>query len=66
MREREFHEKYGDIIRLAPDEISFADEQAWNDIYAFRRGHKRAARDKAYYLGILAAPKTLASMTRSC
>lgn len=50
-REREFHEKYGDIIRLAPDEVSFANEQAWNDIYTFRRGHKRAARDKAYYIG---------------
>ena len=52
-REREFHEKYGDIIRLAPDEVSFANEQAWNDIYTFRRGHKRAVRDKAYYIGWL-------------
>ena len=50
-RERQFHEKYGEIIRLAPDEVSFASEQAWNDIYAFRRGHKRAGRDKAYYIG---------------
>lgn len=50
-REREFHEKYGDIIRLAPDEVSFASEEAWNDIYSFRRGHKRALRDKAYYIG---------------
>ena len=50
-RERELHEKYGDIIRLAPDEISFANEQAWNDIYVFRRGHKRALRDPAFYIG---------------
>lgn len=50
-REREFHEKYGDIIRLAPDEISFANEEAWNEIYSFRPGHKRAVRDKAYYVG---------------
>lgn len=50
-REREFHEEYGDIIRLAPDEISFANEQAWNHIYTFRRGHKRALRDKAYDIG---------------
>jgi hypothetical protein len=55
-REREFHDKYGDIIRLAPDEVSFANEQAWNDIYAFRRGHKRAARDKVYYIGGSPAP----------
>ncbi len=50
-RERELHEKYGEIIRLAPDEVSFANEEAWNDIYNFRRGHKRAVRDKAYYVG---------------
>ena len=50
-REREFHEKYGEIVRLAPDEVSFANEQAWNDIYTSRRAHKRALRDKAYYIG---------------
>ncbi|TVY82835.1 Versicolorin B desaturase [Lachnellula suecica] len=49
-REREFHEKYGDFLRLAPDEVSFANEEAWTDIYSFRRGHKRALRDKAYYI----------------
>ncbi|KAF2018548.1 isotrichodermin C-15 hydroxylase [Aaosphaeria arxii CBS 175.79] len=48
----EFHEKYGHQVRLAPDEISFSNEDAWTDIYTFRRGHKRAIRDKAY----LAAP----------
>ncbi|CAG8978133.1 hypothetical protein HYALB_00000808 [Hymenoscyphus albidus] len=49
-REKEFHEKYGDFFRLAPDEVSFASEEAWNDIYNFRKGHKRALRDKAYYV----------------
>ncbi|EPE30604.1 Cytochrome P450 [Glarea lozoyensis ATCC 20868] len=49
-RTKEFHEKYGDFLRLAPDEVSFASEQAWNEIYAFRPGHKRALRDKAYYV----------------
>ncbi|KAL8794970.1 MAG: hypothetical protein Q9195_002552 [Heterodermia aff. obscurata] len=53
-REREFHEQYGDVIRLAPDEVAFANEQAWNEIYTSRRGHKRAVRDKAYYIGDLA------------
>ncbi|KAF2710683.1 putative RNA polymerase II mediator complex component Srb8 [Pleomassaria siparia CBS 279.74] len=28
------HEKYGDVIRLAPNEISFGVEEAWKDIYA--------------------------------
>lgn len=29
----ELHEKYGPTIRLAPGEISFIDEEAWQDIY---------------------------------
>ena len=33
---------------MAPDEISFASEEAWNDIYAWRKGHKRAIRDPAF------------------
>ncbi|TGO30098.1 hypothetical protein BPAE_0008g00900 [Botrytis paeoniae] len=43
---KEFHDVYGELYRLAPDEVSFASEQAWNDIYTFRRGHKRALRNK--------------------
>ncbi|KAJ6025062.1 hypothetical protein N7540_005859 [Penicillium herquei] len=27
------HERYGDIIRVAPDELSFIDPDAWRDIY---------------------------------
>lgn len=57
-REREIHEKYGEIVRLAPDEVSFANEQAWTDIYTARRGHKRTKRDRAYYLGISLLPRT--------
>ena len=45
------HEKYGDIVRIAPDEISFANEEAWTDIYTFRRGHKRATKDPAVFVG---------------
>lgn len=50
-RQREWHEEYGDIIRLAPDEVSFANKEAWDDIYTFRRGHKRALRDKVFATG---------------
>jgi cytochrome P450 len=27
------HEQYGDIVRVAPDELSFIDHTAWRDIY---------------------------------
>lgn len=65
-RERQFHEKYGEIIRPAPDEISFASEQAWYDIYSFRRGYKRARRDKAYYIGESSMLRSQVGLTHSC
>ncbi|KAL8825029.1 MAG: hypothetical protein Q9191_004662 [Dirinaria sp. TL-2023a] len=63
-RERKLHEKYGDIIRLAPDEISFANEQAWTDIYTARRGHKRTLRDRAYYIGTTSLPRLMMMMIK--
>lgn len=29
----EFHERYGPIVRIAPDELVFIEEEAWQDIY---------------------------------
>ena len=37
---KEFHAKYGDIVRTAPDELSFTHESAYRDIYAYRAGHQ--------------------------
>ena len=35
------HDKYGSIVRLGPNELSFIDAQAWQDIYGHRkRGHQ--------------------------
>ena len=50
-RTRKFHEQYGDIIRIAPDEVSFAKEEAWGDIYARRKGHQRTPRDDTVFFG---------------
>ena len=35
-----FHDRYGTIVRTAPNELSFTDPQAWQDIYANRAGKK--------------------------
>ncbi|KAF2001344.1 isotrichodermin C-15 hydroxylase [Amniculicola lignicola CBS 123094] len=32
------HEKYGDVIRIAPNELSFSNPTAWDDIYSNRDG----------------------------
>ncbi|KAI5196097.1 hypothetical protein AUEXF2481DRAFT_82887 [Aureobasidium subglaciale EXF-2481] len=40
------HKRYGTIVRIAPNELSFIDEQAWKDIY----GHKNNnPKDPTFY-----------------
>jgi len=34
---RALHEKYGDVVRWAPDELSFSSSAAWKDIYNPRK-----------------------------
>lgn len=38
-RLKQFHEKYGPVVRIAPNELSYADGAAWKDIYGNRPGH---------------------------
>ena len=33
------HEKYGPVVRTAPNELSFNTDGSWKDIYGFRQGH---------------------------
>ncbi|GAW15640.1 hypothetical protein ANO14919_050590 [Xylariales sp. No.14919] len=40
---RKSHEKYGDIVRIAPDEVSFAREEAWVDALGGRKPLPRNA-----------------------
>ncbi|KAL2044387.1 hypothetical protein N7G274_003092 [Stereocaulon virgatum] len=43
---KRFHDRYGAIVRLAPNELSFIDAQAWQDIYGHRkRGHKEMTKN---------------------
>ena len=37
---RSFHNRYGPVVRLAFDEVSFIDAQAWTDIYGLHPGGK--------------------------
>ena len=40
------HEQYGPIVRVAPDELSFAHEEAWKDIYGHRTGAQLHGQDE--------------------
>src|ERR1700761_1842879 len=34
---KELHDKYGPVVRFAPDDVSFISAAAWKEIYGFRR-----------------------------
>jgi len=43
------HEQYGEVVRTAPDELSFIDSDAWKIIYGTRPGHGQKPKDKRFY-----------------
>lgn len=42
------HEKYGPVVRVAPNEVSFSSPSSWEDIYGFRPGHKTFIKSDFY------------------
>lgn len=45
------YKKYGDIVRLGPDELSFATKEAWQEIYVHDLGHKDFKKSEVWYKG---------------
>ncbi|KAI1393308.1 cytochrome P450 [Hypoxylon trugodes] len=58
---REAHDKYGEAIRVSPDQLSFINPQAWKDIY----GHGHAEFPKSYPKGINMDTKKIISANSS-
>ncbi|KAI2466962.1 cytochrome P450 [Annulohypoxylon bovei var. microspora] len=54
---RDAHDKYGEVVRVAPNQVSFTNPQAWKDIY----GHGHAEFPKYYPPGINMDPKKIIS-----
>jgi cytochrome P450 len=46
---KQFHDEYGPIVRIAPNELSYADGAAWRDIYGNRPGHKPFPRNPTWF-----------------
>jgi len=48
---RGLHDRYGDIVRVAPDKLSFIDPQAWKDIYGHRKANQAMiGKDGKFYM----------------
>ena len=45
METKKIHDKYGPVIRLSPNELSFNTTQAWTDIYGHRNGRIDLSKD---------------------
>lgn len=43
------HEEYGDVVRIAPNELSYINGQGWKDIYGHRQGLPQLPKDPALY-----------------
>ncbi|KAK1762847.1 averantin oxidoreductase [Phialemonium atrogriseum] len=50
------HDKYGPIVRVSPNELSFDNEAAWKDIYGSRPGHKNFHKDPIHVGSIQSVP----------
>ncbi|CAJ0550030.1 Ff.00g099600.m01.CDS01 [Fusarium sp. VM40] len=48
---KKMHERYGEVVRIAPDELSFISPGAWNDIYGIKSG-KSFVRDPKWYANL--------------
>ncbi len=42
------HEKYGPVVRVSPNELSFSSLQSWKDIYGPRAGHQTLIKSDFY------------------
>lgn len=48
-RTKALHEQYGKVVRIAPNELSFTDGDAWKIIYGTRTGHGQKQKDIRFY-----------------
>ncbi|OCK73526.1 benzoate 4-monooxygenase cytochrome P450 [Lepidopterella palustris CBS 459.81] len=46
---RDLHDKYGEVVRIGPDQLSFTNGEAWKDIYGYRSDRPHFTKDKSNY-----------------
>ncbi|KAH8680028.1 averantin oxidoreductase [Tricladium varicosporioides] len=51
-----FHDKYGPVVRVSPNELSFCKADAWQDMYGHRNGHANFHKDPIHVGSVEAVP----------
>jgi cytochrome P450 len=41
----ELHNRYGEVVRVGPNDLTYINPEAWNDIYAHRSGRQELRKD---------------------
>lgn len=55
-RVAEWHEAYGPVVRIAPDELSYTSAAAWKDIYGYCRNTMQNHKDTRFYSSPISDP----------
>ncbi|KAI1761905.1 cytochrome P450 [Hypoxylon sp. FL1150] len=55
------HRKYGPVLRIAPNEVTFAQPEAWLDIFQLRPGHQQFLKDPVWWKRQPGHPESLIS-----
>lgn len=53
------HDQYGEVVRIAPNELSFTTPKAWKDIYGHRHGAPENAKDPCENIDEPGAPSII-------
>ena len=53
------HDQYGNVIRIAPNTLSYIEPSAWNDIYGYRNGVVALPKDPLFYNEMLLPKETI-------
>ncbi|KAI9164046.1 Cytochrome P450 monooxygenase lcsI [Paramyrothecium foliicola] len=58
---QDLHRRYGPVLRIAPNEVTFAQPEAWKDIFQYRPGHAEFLKDAIWWRGPPGKPDSLLS-----
>lgn len=60
----ELHEKYESVVRVAPNELAFADSSAWKDIMGHRSGQQENSKWQPFSRIMESSPTDIISAER--
>ncbi|KAJ5540699.1 cytochrome P450 monooxygenase, partial [Penicillium frequentans] len=58
------HVKYGDVVRIGPDELAFSSATAWRDIMGHRPGVEEFAKSQNFYRPVKGSPVNIVNAER--